>query len=62
MSGQNTFTGPLTVNGGTVILTGSNTISSAAAVGPVNAGGTLQLVANAGNTSGGYSPPGTRTT
>ena len=55
LSGQNTFTGPLTVNGGTVILTGSNTISSTAAGGPVNAGGTLQLVANSGNTSGGYS-------
>jgi fibronectin-binding autotransporter adhesin len=55
LSGNNTFSGVVTVNtGGTVVLNGNNngrTITTAART-VVNAGGTLQLVATGANTTG----------
>ncbi len=70
LTNANTFTGGITVNagtlaisgitaggatvntGGTLIMSGSNTLTGTMTC---NGGGTVQLVANAANTSGGYS-------
>ena len=59
LAGNNTFTGALNIaaNGGTVVLSGDNSARPAATTGQtvVNTGGTLQLQANAGNTTAGVS-------
>ncbi len=58
LAGNNSFTGILTAGtGGTLILSGENSARPAGALGlnTVNAGGILQLQANAGNTSAGVS-------
>ena len=52
LTNANTFTGGATVNAGTLVLAGTNTLVGIA---NVNAGATLQLQANAANTSGGNS-------
>ena len=53
LAANNTFTGALTVNAGTVVLSGDNSARPAATNGQtvINSGGTLQLQANAGNTT-----------
>lgn len=57
LAGNNTFTGALTVSGGSVILSGNNLARPAGTSGltTVNSGATLQLQANAGNTTAGIS-------
>lgn len=57
LNGSNNFTGALTANGGLTILTGNNAARPASASNQsvISAGATLQLQANAGNTSGGFS-------
>ena len=56
LSANETFTGVLTVNAaGTVILSGSNGARPSGTAGTTVVNGTLQLQANAGNTSGGTS-------
>jgi autotransporter-associated beta strand protein len=50
LAGNNTYSGPTTVSGGILILSGSNNNGSTATI-SVSNGATLQLQANAGNTS-----------
>ena len=59
LAGNNTFTGALNIaaNGGTVVLSGDNSARPAATTGQtvINSASTLQLQANAGNTTAGVS-------
>ncbi len=56
LNANNTFTGPLTVaGGGTLILSGNNAARPTGVSNSTVVSGTLQLQANAGNTSGGIS-------